>query len=243
LIAWTNCPDAAAAPGQPRPRPVFPHRAGLFLFVIPGCAKRRLRCAIAHLRIRTPCVFVQHQTLSRQITTTGVMDSRPALGASRNDDCDLKRPIRIRHCKRKRSNPGPQGGRLDCFVASAPRNDGETHILVLAAHCARVLQIRSPPEVRGRRECRVSDAPVAAKNAVVFHRFTGLNRHSLRNGFTVSFVLSPVTGLFCHRRLAKIPRDLTPASGRQDHTTSPYESRAVRLHAQLTSIAPRAQRP
>ncbi|HXP64777.1 MAG TPA: hypothetical protein VN815_04805 [Steroidobacteraceae bacterium] len=31
---------------------------------------------------------------------------------------------------------------------------------------------------------------------VVFHRFTGLNRHSLRNGFTVSFVLSPVTGLF-----------------------------------------------
>jgi hypothetical protein len=52
----------------------------------------------------------------------------------------------------------------------------------------------------GRRECRVSDAPVAAQNAVVFHRFTGLNRHSLRDGFTVSFVLSPVTGLFCHRR-------------------------------------------
>jgi hypothetical protein len=41
----------------------------------------------------------------------------------------------------------------------------------------------------------VSDAPVAAQNAVVFHRFTGLNRHSLHDGFTVSFVLSPVTGL------------------------------------------------
>jgi hypothetical protein len=27
-------------------------------------------------------------------------------------------------------------------------------------------------------------------------------RHSLRNGFTVSFVLSPAIGLFCHRRLA-----------------------------------------
>jgi hypothetical protein len=49
-------------------------------------------------------------------------------------------------------------------------------------------------EERGRRECRVSDAPVAAQNAVVVHRFTGLNRHSLRNGFTASFVLSPVTG-------------------------------------------------
>src|SRR5882724_9019986 len=50
---------------------------------------------------------------------------------------------------------------------------------------------------------------------------------------TVSFVLSPVTGLFCHRRPADMflskpgwadltPQDLTPASGRQDHTTSPY---------------------
>jgi hypothetical protein len=38
--------------------------------------------------------------------------------------------------------------------------------------------------------------PWSAQNAVVSHRFTGLNRHSLRNGFTVSFVLSPVTGSF-----------------------------------------------
>jgi hypothetical protein len=49
---------------------------------------------------------------------------------------------------------------------------------------------------------------------------------------TVSFVLSPVTGLFCHRHprikvLSKPGRadltsaNLTPASGRQDHTTSP----------------------
>ena len=50
---------------------------------------------------------------------------------------------------------------------------------------------------------------------------------------TVSFVLSPVTGLFCHRRPADMflskpgwadlnSANLTPASGRQDHTTSPY---------------------
>src|ERR1700704_6041492 len=49
---------------------------------------------------------------------------------------------------------------------------------------------------------------------------------------TVYFVLSPVTGLFCHRRQrikvlsapgrADLPSaNLTPASGRQDHTTSP----------------------
>ena len=49
---------------------------------------------------------------------------------------------------------------------------------------------------------------------------------------TVSFALSPVIGLSCHRRPAdmvlsapgradKPPLDLTPASRRQDHTTSP----------------------
>ncbi|HEY2528259.1 MAG TPA: hypothetical protein VGJ20_09980 [Xanthobacteraceae bacterium] len=89
----------------------------------------------------------------------------------------------------------------------------------------------------------MSDAPVAAQNAVVFHRFTGFNRHSLRNGFTVSFVLSPVTGFLATVAAQKTPRDLTPAPGRQDHTTSPYANHAVRLRAQLTSIAPRAQRP
>jgi hypothetical protein len=51
-------------------------------------------------------------------------------------------------------------------------------------------------------------------------------RHSLRNGFTAYFVLSPATGLSCHRRPqeASLPGNLTPASGRQDHTTSPSAS-------------------
>src|ERR1700736_839527 len=47
---------------------------------------------------------------------------------------------------------------------------------------------------------------------------------------TVSFVLSPVTGLFCHRHQRKLPlANLTPASGRQDHTTSPSAPVAIRL--------------
>src|ERR1700681_4726931 len=55
---------------------------------------------------------------------------------------------------------------------------------------------------------------------------------------TVSFELSPVTGLFCHRRptdmvLSKpgwadaTSANLTPASGRQDHTTSPYAATSL----------------
>jgi hypothetical protein len=95
-----------------------------------------------------------------------------------------------------------------------------------------LLQKPCPSMSRGRRECRVSDAPVVrAKNARgIRHRLTGFNRHSLRNGFTVSFALSLVTGLVCHHHRcdANIITDLTPASGRQDHTTSPSASRAVR---------------
>ena len=50
-------------------------------------------------------------------------------------------------------------------------------------------------------------------------------RHSLRNGFTAYIALSPVTGFLATVASAKLdPQNLTPASGRQDHTTSPYAS-------------------
>ena len=60
----------------------------------------------------------------------------------------------------------------------------------------------------------------------------GFTRHSrTRMVLTAYFVLSPVTGLVCHRHQADMAQsarsgghasaDLTPASGRQDHTTSP----------------------
>ena len=104
------------------------------------------------------------------------------------------------------------------------------------------------PQIRGRREYRVRAAPAvscaksAQKNA---HEHTGSAeaiRHSLRNGFTAYFVLSPATGLFCHRRPRKLPfANLTPASGRQDHTSSPSASHAVRLlaHPRPPHPAPR----
>src|SRR6266478_2395918 len=53
---------------------------------------------------------------------------------------------------------------------------------------------------------------------------------------TGSFALSLVTGLVCHHRKRKISSaNLTPASGRQDHTTSPSAlvrlvQRAIRVH-------------
>jgi len=41
---------------------------------------------------------------------------------------------------------------------------------------------------------------------------------------TAYIALSPVTGLSCHRRWRIESANLTPASGRQDHTTSPSAS-------------------
>jgi hypothetical protein len=65
-------------------------------------------------------------------------------------------------------------------------------------------------------------------------------RPSLRNGLTAYFVLSPVTGLFA--TVGRIGFStftaLAPASGRQDHTTSP----CAQCHSSGDIAAPIASR-
>jgi hypothetical protein len=59
---------------------------------------------------------------------------------------------------------------------------------------------------------------------------------------TVSFVLSPVTGLSCHGRLRIVTADLASASGCQDHTTSPSASALFVRHAtHVHRIPPRVR--
>src|SRR5881396_2530591 len=94
---------------------------------------------------------------------------------------------------------------------------------------ARAIMNSSPSQTRGRRESRVPTAPAvscAKRTLIDAHEHTGsaeTARPSPRNGLTAYFVLSPVSGLVCHRHLAKnFPQGLAPASQRQDHTTSPY---------------------
>ena len=72
------------------------------------------------------------------------------------------------------------------------------------------------------------------------HGYTGTTRHSrTRMVLTVSFVLFPEIGLVCLRRPAGfLPQDLTPASRRQNHTTSPSASGTF-VHAPLASTASR----
>src|SRR6202166_3755610 len=98
---------------------------------------------------------------------------------------------------------------------------------------------------RGRGECRVPAAPAASCASVESTRVvtTVAPEHPAfphAMVLTVSFVLSPVIGLVCHRRL-RFPADLTPASRRQDHTTLPSASaQFVKRAARVHRIPPRA---
>ena len=104
-----------------------------------------------------------------------------------------------------------------------------------AARCARVvhlsltpLRVWGMPGARCTRSlvCKGSEAHEYSPRS---HRDHPAFPHAMV--LTASFVLSPVTGLVCHRHqriLAVSVRsdrhasaNLTPASGRQDHTTSP----------------------
>src|SRR5690349_6978324 len=96
----------------------------------------------------------------------------------------------------KRSNPKSlRSENLDCFVALLLAMTW-IHFLVPAAGFARVLRKPCPLQIRGRRECRVFVAPAALRAIVEstqasHHRYAETVRHSLRDGVTASFVLSP----------------------------------------------------
>ena len=101
---------------------------------------------------------------------------------------------------------------------------------ILAAHGVRVFPSIPPSsktEGAGKAGCR--SHPWSACNKKARGRTTGTSRNarpSLRNGFNGFLRALPgETGLCCHRRALRqrIARG-APASGRQDHTTSPSAS-------------------
>ena len=118
------------------------------------------------------------------------------------------------------------------------RNDVQTRLQDLAARCARVLRkILRPP--RGRGECRVPAAPAASRalgsgrTHTSNNEYTGIARHSRTQWFyglcralPGDRALLPPSSrgyLTCPRPVGPtcLPQDLTPASGRQDHTILP----------------------
>jgi hypothetical protein len=112
---------------------------------------------------------------------------------------------------------------------------------VPAAQCARGFAL--PSAQRGRGERRMPAAPAASCALCIGRKHTSIRVHRNHPAFPHAMVLtayvelSPVTGLFCHRRLricfvqARLGRrnsaDLTPASGCQDHTILPYAATSL----------------
>ena len=101
-----------------------------------------------------------------------------------------------------------------------------------------------PP--RGRGECRMPDAPAASCAHIgseyaheYSQRATGNTRHSRTQWFTAYFVISPATGFLATVVMRITSTNLMPASGHQDHTTSPSASKAPSSEAPPTSIASR----
>jgi hypothetical protein len=135
--------------------------------------------------------------------------------------------------------------RMDCFASLAMTISRRTFKSRGAKRPSRAFIFRPHG---GRGECRVPVAPAASCAIVVVERtrVTTSTPESpgipARNGFTAYVGLSPVTGLFCHRCLAdivlslpgradKTPQNLTPASGRQDHTILPSAAIVPRQRA------------
>jgi hypothetical protein len=96
----------------------------------------------------------------------------------------------------------------------------------------RALHEPCPSDYRGRRECRTLGASAAAcvvveSTRVSHHGHAGNVRHSPRNGFNGFLRALPGDRALLPPSLADNSANLTPASGCQDHTTSPSASGAL----------------
>jgi hypothetical protein len=100
---------------------------------------------------------------------------------------------------------------------------------------------------QGRPGARCTRGLVCKLHKKGAHEHTGSAetlRPSPRNGFTAYFALSLVTGFLATiaREKRLLLTNLTPASGRQNHTTSPSASRAVRQRRiSVHRISPRVR--
>jgi hypothetical protein len=103
------------------------------------------------------------------------------------------------------------------------------HNSAISPHVLReVCHQRAPPSIRGHGECRAPDAPaascahgVASMHTSIHSESPEITRHSPRNGLRLIPALSPVIGFFATVASRVASTDLTPASGCQDHTSSP----------------------
>jgi hypothetical protein len=148
---------------------------------------------------------------------------------------------------------------MDCFASLAMTSNPNTALRTRDAMRPRLAFIFRPQG--GRGECRVPDAPAAScalgigRTHTSNNEYTGITRHSRTQWFYGLCRALPGDRALCHRHLADIvlskpgwadatPQDLTPASGRQDHTILPYAATSlVRSLGNRSQISRSALRP
>jgi hypothetical protein len=160
----------------------------------------------------------------------------------------LTRPsIFLRKCLcESRWMPGSSPGMTSAFVSTSRF---QIHVCIPAAREAPGLCGIRVPRKRGRRECRALNRTrsLVCENKKAYershHRFAETTRHSLHDGVTAYFVLSLVTGLFCHHRLADTSAKLDASVGASGPHDFAVRAGITRQLMPPTSIASRAQRP
>src|ERR1700731_654544 len=140
--------------------------------------------------------------------------------------------------------PGSSPGMTNVFVLTSCSDTASRSRRMC---CARFGLLVPPSPIRGRRECRAPDAPAAARAGVVVvsTRVSQVTPES--PGIPRAMVYGlyralPGDRLSCHRRYADRSANLTPASGRQDHTSSPSAHQCARqARRRVHRIPPRAR--
>ena len=180
----------------------------------------------------------------RHCEPTGRANARTPLarrpGQAKREPGSIRRALSFWARRRRPSvptNAGGYGSLLSQGRRKRIRSSNSKHAFALAARCARVVDESLAQEDRGRGECRVPAAPAASCALVESTRvFTtgppGSPGIPARNGFNGFLRALPGDraclppsladyGFVRPGRADKTSANLTPASGRQDHTTSP----------------------
>src|SRR5258708_17079628 len=129
--------------------------------------------------------------------------------------------------KRKSWMPGTSPGMTSMLVSSSLKHSFAISRLDSPEVCFEFPALRNQ-RAQGKPGARCTRGLVCKLHKEMrtrAYRFSGSIPAFPAQWFTAYFVLSSVNGLFCHRRRAEVHlHDLAPASGRQNHTTSPSAS-------------------
>ena len=202
-----------------------------------------LRCAIAHRGMTEilRCAIAHHSSrfarpgMTDRAAATDLNFKQPVTPRRQAVMCDAQRAILIHG-----SDFAPQVVHLRS--AGMPRLEGwatpslPTRLRILAARIRPSLARTASPSAEQRAQgmpgaqCARSLACEMKKaHERSHHGHTGNTRHSPRNGFNGLFRALPGDRACLPPSPAEVlPRNLTPASGRQDHTTSPSAIRRPR---------------